>query len=509
MKSGESRWIWTRVGFPLRQIGMSVLLATPCYLLPDVVKSQTLFEKTFGGAEDDEGSSVQETRDKGFIINGYTKSIGSDSLDFYLIKTDSMGDSLWAKTYTYPYVDSSRDVGYSVFQNSDGGYLLVGSTSWDSDSNNLYMIRTDSMGIVICSQVVGGIEGEVGYSGQETSNGWFILAGYTNTFGDGLEDVYLVFTNPWCDTLMTRFYGGSGSEKGYSVKETQDGSFIVAGYTTSFGAGLSDVYLIKVDSILNPLWERTYGGTDWDVGYSVQQTVPDDGYVIVGGTKSFGEGLEDVYLIKTNSLGDTLWSRTYGGALDDIGYSVDQTSDGGYIITGTTSSFGAGNQDVWLIKTDSLGDTLWTCTFGGINNDWGNSVEETSDSAYIFTGVTASFGAGLRDVYLVKTLGCGSVGIEEDTDLRFEISDFRLMQNAPNPFHSSTMICFTLPASGFTSLKIYDITGRLVETLVNESQEPGVYQLPITIHQLPSSGIYFYRLETGERKYTRKMILIK
>ncbi len=152
-------------------------------------------------------------------------------------------------------------------------------------------------------------------------------------------------------------------------------------------------------------WWRTYGGTHSDRGYCVQQTT-DGGYIIAGSTYSFGPGTPDscnVYLIKTDASGDTLWTRAYGGAGCDEGYSVQQTTDGGYIIAGYTNSFGAGNGDIYLVKTDASGDTLWTRTFGGPDRDEGASIQQTADGGYVVAGRTYSFGAGDADVYLVKT----------------------------------------------------------------------------------------------------------
>jgi len=181
-----------------------------------------------------------------------------------------------------------------------------------------------------------------------------------------------------------RTYGGTSTEWGYSAQQTSDGGYIVAGSTGSFGAGYRDVYLIKTNASGDTLWTRTYGGTDDDEGHSVQQT-SDGGYVIAGETWSFGAG-GDVYLVKTNASGDTLWTRTYGGTSSDDGFSARQTSDGGYVIAGQTMSFGAG-VDVYLIKTNASGDTLWTRTCGGTNYDCGYWAQQTSDGGYVIAGL--------------------------------------------------------------------------------------------------------------------------
>ena len=168
-----------------------------------------------------------------------------------------------------------------------------------------------------------------------------------------IPEYYVNVTYSW---MFQSTYGGSGNDVGYSVQQTSDGGYIIAGYTGSFGAGGDDVYLVKTDSSGVMQWNRTYGGSGYDVGLSVQQT-SDGGYIIAGYTGSFGAGGDDVYLVKTDSSGVMQWSRTYGGSDDDMGCSVQQTSDGGYIIAGWTKSFGSGNEGVYLIGTDDIGNS--------------------------------------------------------------------------------------------------------------------------------------------------------
>ena len=169
------------------------------------------------------------------------------------------------------------------------------------------------------------------------------------------------------DTVWTKTFGGDVNDYGYSVQQTDDGGYIIVGNINDWlGLRMGDVYLIKTDYLGDTLWTKTFGRINSEVGHSVQQTT-DGGYIVGGATSSEDTTIHiyDVYLIKTDSLGDTLWTKTYGGDGLEEGLSVQQTTDGGYIVVGETSSYGAGNTDVYLIKTDSLGDTLWTKTYGG------------------------------------------------------------------------------------------------------------------------------------------------
>jgi hypothetical protein len=210
----------------------------------------------------------------------------------------------------------------------------------------------------------GGAGADGGHSVQQTIDGGFIIAGATSSFSAGDNDVYLIKTNAQGDTLWTRTYGGPGSDQGGSVQQTTDGGYIVAGWTGSFGAGRGDFYLVKTDAQGDTLWTRVYGGPNYDWGHSVQQTT-DGGYIVAGETYSFGAGRADAWLLRTDASGDTLWARTYGDQLYQMGYSVQETNDGGYIVAGFTDTVGATGLRQWLVKTDATGDTLWTRVIGG------------------------------------------------------------------------------------------------------------------------------------------------
>jgi hypothetical protein len=235
------------------------------------------------------------------------------------------------------------------------------------------------------------------------------VAGGTRSFGAGTEDIFLIKTDANGNIQWAKTYGGTSWDWAHSVQQTSDGGYIAAGGTRSFGAGTEDIFLIKTDANGNIQWAKTYGGWYGEWAYSVQQT-SDGGYIVVGGTRSFGAGSWDIFLIKTDANGNIQWAKTYGGTNDDWAYSVQQTSDGGYIVVGGTRSFGAGTEDIFLIKTDANGNIQWAKTYGGTNDDWAYSVQQTSDGGYIVAGRTNSFGVGWDDIFLIKTDANGDIG---------------------------------------------------------------------------------------------------
>jgi len=361
----------------------------------------TSWTRTFGGSNIDIGHCVQQTTDGGYIITGYTRSFGTMSgRNVLLIKTNEIGELIWVNGYG----GNSDDEGYSVQQTTDGGYIIAGYTkSYGSGMMDVFLVKTDSMGNELWNKVFGGANDEEGYAVLQTDDGGYIIAGATSSFSNGGRDVWLIRTNASGNEIWRKNLGGLSSDGARDIQKTSDGGYIITGWTFSQGGGyLGNALLLKVDSLGNQVWSTAFGGSDVDRGYSVQQTL-DGGYILTGYTSSFGAGLDDMLLIKTDNLGNETWKKTFGGSGRDYGHSVQQTPDGGFIITGYTLSFGAGGDDIWLVKTDGNGLEEWNKTFGGSSSDVGYCVKVTKDGGYIIVGHTLSYGAGVHDVWLIKT----------------------------------------------------------------------------------------------------------
>jgi len=377
------------VSFALLSIVFQALASAP----------DSLWSARFGGVGRDQCHSATQSPDGGYVLAGYTESFGAGNRDFWLVKAGSGGDSLWSRTFG----GRDWDRCMTVQATSDGGYILAGETaSLGVGSRDFWLVKTDSLGSELWNNTFGGSLDDGCFCVEQTSDGGYILAGYTWSYGSGSSDFWLVKTNSLGDSLWSRTFGGSAWDACNSVQQTVDGGYILGGNTYSYSAGSSDFWLVKTNGDGDSLWSCTFGGTARDECLSVVQT-SDGGYALAGYTDSFGAGEGDFWLVKTDSLGSQLWTRTFGGPADERCYSIEQLADGGYILAGYTASFGAGNQDFWLLRTNGDGDSLWSRTFGGYDLDWCWVVEPTADGGYMLAGYTHSYTAGHNDYWLVRT----------------------------------------------------------------------------------------------------------
>jgi uncharacterized delta-60 repeat protein len=336
-----------------------------------------------------------------------THKLSLNSLNPFQVKTilaqTSPTGPLFIKTIT----GTCGDYGYSIQQTSDGGYVITGKTwRFGAGSSDVFVIKLDSSGNPSWAKTIGGTDYDGGSSIQQTSDGGYVITGSTDSFGE--DDVFVIKLDSSGNLSWAKTVGGTENDYGSSIQQTSDGGYVITGYTYSFGAGENDVFVIKLDSSGNLSWAKTIGGKWGDSGNSIHQT-SDGGYIITGSTFSLGAGENDVFVIKLDSSGNLSWAKTIGGASYDWSSSIHQTSDGGYVITGYTNSFGAGDWDVFVIKLDSSGNLSWAKTMGGTNYDVGYSIHQTSDGGYIITGYTNSFGAEYNDVFVIKLDSSGNL----------------------------------------------------------------------------------------------------
>jgi len=380
------------------------------------------WNKTFGGALKDQAYSLVQSSDGGFAIAVETTSFGAGGWDVMLVKTDVYGNMQWYKTYG----GAGTDYVNSVILTADGGYLLTGHTnSWGAGGYDVNVIKTDSLGNLQWNKTYGGAGQDRAYGAIRTSDGGYALAGYTDSYGAGLTDYYLIKIDFAGNMQWNKTYGGTNGDNAFAVVQTSDGGYALAGGQLSFGAGNHDYWLVKTDSTGNMQWNKTYGGPDTDICRSLIKA-SDGGYALAGFTNSSGNGGFDVWLVKTDVNGNMQWNKTFGGTNDDYLYAYTgliSTADGGYAMAAFTTSYGSGasnasalmtgvrSLDVWVIKTDSFGNTQWTKTYGGQGDDIPYSIVQTMDGAFAIAGFTNSFGAGNDDVYLVKTSTEGEIGI--------------------------------------------------------------------------------------------------
>jgi hypothetical protein len=287
---------------------------------------------------------------------------------------------------------------------TDGGLMAAGWTEsfqvgqWDG-----WLVRTDAHGAVLWQKTYGGTAGDLFSFVIQTDDGGYVGAGETASFGSCERDIWVLKLDPQGAVEWQKVYGGAGDELAVSVQQTTDGGFIVAGETLSFGAGEWDVWVLKLDARGAIEWQKTYGGAGLDTTSAdpLQQTA-DGGYILAGRTASWGSGELDLWVLKLDVQGAIQWQRAYGGKDDDQAKAVRQTADGGYLVAGYAASQGVGGKDFCLLRLDAQGNILWQRLFGGTKDDLCWSVRETPDGGCILAGQSNSIADPLTSAWVLK-----------------------------------------------------------------------------------------------------------
>tara|TARA_R110002074_G_scaffold149035_8_gene301368 strand:- start:1242 stop:2585 length:1344 start_codon:yes stop_codon:yes gene_type:complete len=413
-------------------------------------KGELDFIKNFGGSGNESAQAIVKTTDGGFAILGYTESINGDistkteeENDYWLLKFDENSNLQWNKTYG----GSKDDIGQSLAQTSDGGFILTGySMSSDGDASknegfhDNWILKLDAQGNLEWQSSYGFSGHDHSYDILEASQGGYFFTGFldiTSARADGNTEKGNSMTSHgvgefWGTKIDEEgsvqwrgYFGGTNNDRAHGVVQTNDGGFVMAGFTESDDFDISntngsyDFWVVKVDTFGNLIWEQSFGGEGIEVSYDIAKTT-DNGFVVVGNTFStngdilLNHGESDMWMIKLDEEGNLIWEQTYGGSQFDLAQAVVQSKDGGFLITGNSksddkdSSLNNGENDIWVVKTNAFGDLVWEKSFGGSGLDFGFDLLENTDGSIIIAGESSStdFGSisskGNADLILLK-----------------------------------------------------------------------------------------------------------
>jgi uncharacterized delta-60 repeat protein len=361
------------------------------------------WSRIYGGPDYDEAFALAPTSDGGYVVAGRTKSFGvrEGGDDVWVLKLDGQENVVWQKTYGGRNIDQA----FALARTSDGGYVVAGRTaSFGAGWDDVWVLKLDGQGNVQWQKTYGGTGNDGAYAIAPTSDGGYVVAGYTWSFGAGNGDVWVLKLDGSGNVQWQKTYGGTNEDVARAIAPTSDGGYVVAGYTRSFGGG---AWVLKLDGQGNVVWQKTYGMTILDEARAIIPT-SDGGYVVAGKTYYWASG-NDVRVLKLDGQGNVQWQKTYGGTGEDEARAIAPTSDGGYVVAGWTKSFGAGSKDVWVLKLDGQGNVQWQKTYGGTGEDEARAIAPTSGGGYVVAGYTGSFGAGWWDVWVLKLEADGTM----------------------------------------------------------------------------------------------------
>lgn len=501
------------------------------------------WQSCIGGGSSDELHSIQQTSDGGYIAAGLTASNDSNIIgnhgyyDYLIVKLNNVGAIEWQKCFG----GSQSDKAEVIKQCLDGSYIVIGNShSNDSDvtgnhgNDDFWIVKLNNTGSIQWQKSLGGSYLETASSLSQTFDGGYIVAGNSSSNdGDvssnyGSSDYWVVKLDTIGNIQWTKSMGGTYNDFLRSIEQTSDSGYIVAGNSYSNNNdvvgnhGWTDAWVVKLNSTGSIQWQKCLGGSNDDRAYSVKQT-SDGGFIVAGTTVSNdgdvigNHGGGDVWVIKLGSSGTIEWQKCLGGSNRDIAQSVQQTIDGGYVVAGFSNSTDhdvigyKGRDDFWIVKLNNTGSIEWQKCLGGSDDDWSYAIQQTLDQGYVITGFVTSndsdvIGAhGLNDAWVVKLNSV--VGIEE---IKSSLNNFSI---APNPITFSTTISFSLIQKEKISIKIYDMVGQEIKSFPPCILQPGFHSIiwDATNNQNNriENGIYLITITTQASKISKRIEVIK
>ena len=513
------------------------------------------WQKSFGGSQSDGAFSICQTTDGGYVVAGYTESNDSDiavfhgNQDYWILKLNNTGSIEWQKSLG----GTDKDFSFSIQQTSDGGYIVAGqSISDDIDisgnhgQEDYWIVKLNSSGNIQWQKSLGGSNNDYAYSIIQTMSGGYIVAGTTKSTDGDISfhhgtiaiqyDYWVVNLDSAGTILWEKTLGGGSNDLAECVIQTTDSGFVIAGRSSSNDGEVtnhhgttqySDLWIVKLNNSGNLQWQKSLGGSLNDGAYSIQQTL--DGGFIAGGTSTSSDGDvtlhygsfvdNDIWIVKIDSVGNLIWEKTLGGTGTDWLHYIQQTNDGEYILAGYTGSDdgdlmglrGRGiDYDFWIVKLSNIGNMQWQKVMGGTKDDIARCVKQTNDNGFIVSGSSSSSNGdltknnGKSDFWIVKLSSLVNVNETPNSILSLEIS--------PNPFSNKTIFSVKNSFSNDDRIEIHSLDGRIVNIFNNLKLSYGANQFSWDGTSNDGSkvenGIYFITVYRDNIYETKKVVVL-
>ncbi len=450
----------------------------------------SLWEHHYGGTADDQAFYAIEGQIGEYIVAGKTKSFSNGGYDAYILKLDVQGNVVWERSYGGSFQEQIE----SVCKAPGGGYGLAGYILSD-----VWLLWISEDGDSLDSRIYGGPSADQAYHiTPDNGQGYVVTASYGTGFTLA-DQLWLLRLNYTGDTLWTRQYGGTGQEYGRKVIQTSDGGYLVTGRSYSVPLPeYSDCWAVKTNSAGDTLWTRKYGGNEEDNFNSVIET--EDGYVFAGTTRSFGPGSYSFYVVRTDDDGDTIWTRSFGGPSVDLGTDIDRTEEGNFVISGYSNSFGD-SYDLYLVEIDANGELQWQANYGHPEVDeiiYG--CYATSDGGFIATGRTIFYTAFKEEAIVLK-LGPAGSGSPDHPNAGISLNV------SPNPCFSELTIQIVTPEPLTVGLSVYNALGLPIRELISGETLYGIQTIRSNVSDIPP-GVYFLVLKSDRCRIIKKLLIL-
>lgn len=464
--------------------------------LPLFINGQVTFQKTFSGFYNMDGLDVIPAKGGGYIITGMIYNDIVDDMDLYIVKTDALGVLQWTKTYG----GIRPEYSFGILQATDSsGYFIIGySQSFGGGDYDTWLLKIDQQGDTLWTKRYGSWGNDQGKEIIPTSDGNYMITGVTNSAPNTNYQAYLLKIDPSGNILWNRYYGGINYEIGNSVKQTADGGYIMLGITYSYGMN-GDAYLVRTNPTGDTLWTKTFGGNYLDEGIFITVNSDNSFTFCVRDSSTAGKNV-DVQIIKTDENGTIIWDKHYGGTEKDTDKMIQPTSDGGYIVAAITRSFGLPLPDMWILKLDAAGDTLWTRRYGGTDNEHCYSIREVPDGGFIAVGKSESF-SQQDGIMFLKLNSLGQLGVDVEVE---EIYIDNFLSIYPNPTERIFNINFN-EGSSSSVINICNAIGQVVYTETIDTFNKNTIK-KIDLNNC-EPGLYFLTIQSAKKLITKKIIL--